>query len=272
MFGRHTAAAEPTSMASDPLAAIAPLLAHLTTEARTTYPLLLMWGNAIWATLAWRNRCKELPEIDRPGSIVSVVMAFTFYGMFANLAVSVLCFGRAPSAFHSESIVPVFLFVGLVLALTPFNLFERVFGAAVPFFLVDSLGLLDATTTMFNYMEEAHATHNQHHFTLFVALVTFLGGGVARHFIFKGFVQGCATFDSAFTFDALFTLALAGTYYNYAILKCDGEAKCMNATGLYEQLAWACVAKNAYDYLPANPYTHGTSFVKKEMEAKAKGE
>jgi hypothetical protein len=250
---------------------VSALLAHVTTEARTSYPFLLCWGNAIWAVLACRRDKAMLPEGERPGYVVNLLISFTFYGMFANFAVNLLCFGRAPTALYDATIIPVFLAVTLAL-LIPFNLFERIWGSTLPFFIVDTLGLLDATTTMFNYMEAAHAAHKQHHFTMLVALITFLGGGIARHFIAQGFVKGCATLESKFAFDAVFVAAVAGTYYYSAILKCDTDAKCLEATGLYEQLAWVVAARNAYEYLPVNKYAHGTSFVKEEMEAKAKGE
>lgn len=250
---------------------VAALMAHVTTEARTSYPLLLCWGNAIWAMLAFRKDKVMLPGGERPGYIVNLLISFTFYGMFANFSVNLLCFGRAPSALYDANIIPVFLVVTLAL-LIPFNLFERVWGSTIPFFVVDTLGLLDATTTMFNNMEAAHAAHKQHHFTMLVALMTYLGGGITRHFIAQGFVKGCATLESKFAFEFVFIAAIAGTYYYAAILKCDTDAKCLDATGLYEQLAWVVAARNAYEYLPVSRYAHGTSFVKKEMEEKAKGE
>eukprot|EP00967_Tisochrysis_lutea_P102749 scaffold154804_cov35-Tisochrysis_lutea.AAC.1 len=259
-------------MLTEMLVPLFALMTHVTTEARTGYPFLLCWGNAIWATLAFRKDRQMHANGQKPGYALGLIISFSLYGMFANLAVNLLCYGRAPSAFYDETIIPVFVTVTLALMASPFNLFDRIFSSTIPFFIVDSLGLLDAITTMFNFMEEAHATHHKHHFTMLVALMTFLGGGITRHFISEGFVKGCATFDATFAFEAIFISAVAGTYYYAAILKCDGESKCMEATGLYEQLAWVVVARNAYEYLPESKYSHGTSFVKKEMAEKAKGD
>jgi hypothetical protein len=258
-------------LSSDPFGPVAALMAHVTTEARTSYPLVLCWGNAIWAMLAFRKDKAMLPAGERPSYAVNLLMSFTFYGMFANFAVNMLCFGRSPSALHDATIIPVFLVVSLGL-LIPYNLFERFCGATLPFFIVDTLSLIDATTTMFNNMEAANAKHKQHHFTMLVALMTYLGGGITRHFIAQGFVKGCATLQSKYAFEAVFVAAVAGTYYYAAILKCDGDKKCLGETGLYEQLAWVVVARNAYDNLPENKYAHGTSFVKKEMDEKRKDE
>ena len=45
---------------------------------------------------------------------------------------------------------------------------------------------------------------------------------------------------------------------------------CVGESGLYERLAWLAAARNLYSHLPSNQYAHGTSFVRAEMEGKAK--
>ncbi|EOD18341.1 hypothetical protein EMIHUDRAFT_349998 [Emiliania huxleyi CCMP1516] len=260
--------------------AVQAVLSSVTTDARGAYPLPLCWGNALWAVLACRKHFRAQPAHRRPGVIFSLLATFVLFTMPANLAANWLIFGRTPSALTHPTILPTHLACYAAVLFFPFSLLERVLGSALPYALLDTLGVLDNATTAFNYLEEAYVVSGGSAvLAIAAAMAVNLGGGMARHFAFNGFSDGAASFDSALGVAVLYSAAASFAYFHYAVEPCaallaEGAAprliSCVGESGLYERLAWLAAARNLYSHLPSNQYAHGTSFVRAEMEGKAK--
>lgn len=221
-----------------------PLVALLTTDARTSYPWPLCWGNALWGYVAFKrdaaNRSKDL----QPGFLFGLIGSFVLYTMPANLCANLLCFVRTPSALTSTTILPVHLVCCFLIALCPADALGRFLSTEVSFAVIDSLGVLDNATTAFNYMEEALAISKSAVLSIAAGMTVNLGGGVLRHFSTRGYLAGAATFDECLRESVLYSFVVSSLYYWAALDRCAGDVTCITSTRLYEVLPWVAVVRN----------------------------
>ena len=191
------------------------LISLLTLDARSSYPYPLAWGNALWAYTAYRMHRSALPKPEQPGLVFSVIITFVFYTMPANLFTNWLILGRTPGALASTLVIPVHLVACALVEFVPgaYGLFSTTF--MINFF--DSFGVLDNVTTAFNFLGEAYDITGSPFTAILAAMVTNVGGGVARHFMTKGYVQGAATFDAALGFNVLWSAATNMLFYSLAV-------------------------------------------------------
>jgi hypothetical protein len=218
------------------------LLALLTTDARTSYPWPLCWGNALWGYVAFKQDAAKLVPASQPGALFGLFGSFVLYTMPANLCANLLCFVRTPSALTSTTIVPVHLVCCCLIAYVPY---AGIFlSKTIPYAVIDSLGVLDNATTGLNYMEEALALSGSPVLAIAAGMAVNLGGAVLRHFAMRGYVAGAATFDDRLRAGVLYSFATCSLYYWAALARCAGDAKCVSATRLYEILPWIAVARN----------------------------
>ena len=120
------------------------------------------------------------------------------------------------------------------------------------------MGVLDNVTTDFNMMEETHGLTGSPVAAVLAAMCVNVAGGVARHFMARGFADGARSFDAAFASRLLYSLATNGLYYALAVSAClpqestnrKGktmmvEVECPYADPLYVVLPLVAVVKNA---------------------------
>uniref|UniRef100_A0A7S0P746 Uncharacterized protein n=1 Tax=Calcidiscus leptoporus TaxID=127549 RepID=A0A7S0P746_9EUKA len=222
----------------------------LTTDARTSYPWPLCWGNALWGYMAYRRDRAQLPTAEQPGWLFSVVASFVLYTMPANLFTNLLCFVRTPSCIISTLVLPAHFVCCALILLCPADMAGRLLDLQPLFILIDTLGVLDNATTAFNYLEEAFAMHSSPVLAVLAAMTVNLAGGVARHFAARGYQQGAAAFDARLGFSVLYSLTVNSVYCAALIVYCAESVDCIGKTWLYETLSWCAVAKNLYGYLP----------------------
>ena len=129
------------------------LLALLTTNARTSYPWPLCWGNALWAYVAFKQDAAKLEPAKQPSAMFGIFGSFVLYTMPANFCANFVCFVRTPSALTNTTIIPVHLACCFLIGWVPGC--AAFLGMAIPYAVIDSLGVLDNATTGMNYMEEA---------------------------------------------------------------------------------------------------------------------
>lgn len=245
------------------------LLSLLTLDARTSYPWPLCWGNALWGYVAFRlYRDSIKPKKDRPqGFVYACLITFVFYTMPANIFTNLLILGRTPTALVSKLVVPAHVAACVFVELCPgaFAVLSSTIGLAV----IDTFGVLDNITTGLNFMEETHQLTDSPFAAIAAAMVVNLGGGVARHFMIRGFVAGGASFESAFTTNFVYSLVTNSLYFALAISACAPyqsvdrrgkaitvEPSCPYADQLYLALPLIAAVKNLLPLLvPARPKT-----------------
>ena len=240
------------------------LVALFTLDARSAYPWPLCWGNALWGYVAFRQYRDALPAGSRPGPgfAYAVLATFVFYTMPANIFTNLLVLGRAPTALASALVIPAHLAACCFVEFVPgaFALMSTTVAHAL---VLDSMGVLDNVTTGFNMMEETHGLTGSPFAAVLAAMCVNVAGGVARHFMARGFADGARSFDAAFASRLLYSLATNGLYYALAVGACVPqasyatmaksrvfsavmvEAKCPNADPLYVVLPLVAVVKNA---------------------------
>jgi hypothetical protein len=233
---------------------------HLTTDAKPStgsqYPTALLWGNAIWGVVAFSKHRSAQSAGSRPGYIFGAVISFLCYTMPANIATCLFFLDRTPSAFRSTTILPVHVFCYMLSDVVP--AIGDVLSGALPFLVLDSLGVLDNATTQFNFMTEAFfrpGVDKSLVLAVLTGMCTNLAGGVVRHFAKHGFAIGAAKFDEALGKAFLYSLCTSCVYAYFALHTCDAKEDCtvVEAFGLnfqvihlYESLAWAAVFRNAF--------------------------
>merc|ERR1719310_563424 len=220
------------------------LLALLTTDARTSYPWPLCWGNALWGYVAFKRDAASRSTESQPGFVFGLIGSFVLYTMPANLFTNFLCFVRTPSALSSTMIIPVHLVCCFLIALCPADALGRFLSAEIPFAVIDSLGVLDNATTAFNYMEEALAISKSAVLSIAAGMTVNLAGGVLRHFSTRGYLAGAATFDECLREGVVYSFVVSSLYYWAALDRCSGDLSCINSTRLYEVLPWVAVVRN----------------------------
>ena len=230
------------------------LLSLLTLDARTSYPWPLCWGNALWGYVAWRMYRDSLPKKDRPGFVYGCAATFIFFTMPANIFTNLLILGRTPGAFTSWLVLPAHLVACAFVELTPgvFALLSGTFALA----FIDTFGVLDNITTGLNFLEEAHALTGSPYASVLAAMTTNLGGGIARHFMIRGFSAGTASFDGAFRTNVIYSILTNALYYYLALAACapvetlkrgkviTQTPECPAADMLYVVLPLVAVVKN----------------------------
>lgn len=184
-FSGATRSPAPVPPSSDILAYIWPILDHLTTDARTTYPLALCVGNLLSGILSFRKHFASQPEIKRPGWIFTVFGSYLLFAMPASFVGSLVIFTRTPAALSHPLIMPAHLACCAAVLLFPFGLFERLMSATLPLMLLDVLSALDCATTGFNWLEEALATFGSPHLAIVACMTVYLSGATIRHFTFN---------------------------------------------------------------------------------------
>jgi len=220
------------------------LLTLLTTEARTSYPWPLCWGNALWGYVAFlKHRETQLPSM-RAGPLFGVIVSFVLYTMPANLFTNWLIFVRTPGALASSLVLPCHLACCAAIMLCPGDGLYQLLGATVPYAIIDSLGVLDNATTGFNYIEEALASTGSVSLAILAGMSVNLAGGLVRHFTYNGYSAGAASFDDKLRANVLYSFTTCVFYYYAALRRCDGDMACVHATRLYEVLPWVAVARN----------------------------
>ena len=155
------------------------LLALLTTNARTSYPWPLCWGNALWGYVAFKQDASKLAPASQPSAMFGVFGSFVLYTMPANFCANLFCFVRTPSALTNTTIIPVHLACCFLIGWVPGC--AALLGSAIPFAVIDSLGVLDNATTGMNYMEEALALSGSPVLAMLAGMAVNLGGGLLRH-------------------------------------------------------------------------------------------
>ena len=216
--------------------------ALLTTDARTSYPWPLCWGNALWGYVAFKKDAAKLEPASRPSALFGVFGSFVLYTMPANFCANLFCFVRTPSALTNPTIVPVHL--ACCLLLSAFSPLSSLLGTGIPYAVIDSLGVLDNATTALNYMEEALALYGSPILALLTGMAVNLGGGLLRHFATRGYVEGAASFDGAMRAAVAHSFCTCALYYWVALEPCGADDKCIRATSLYEILPWIAVCRN----------------------------
>jgi len=225
-----------------------PARSMLTTEARTSYPWPLLLGNALWGVIAYAKDRETMKPQSRPRWLYGAALTYLIYTMPANIFTCLLFLGKTPGAFVSATILPVHLACAAALELFPS--LAAALGAARPFLILDSLGVLDNVTTQMNFMEEAHAKYGTLLVAVLAGMCTNLAGGVARHFAKHGFAEGGARFDQTLGDNVRFSLGLNVVYAYFALHRCGGDTACSLAgpfqvIHLYELLPWLAVVRNA---------------------------
>tara|TARA_B100000780_G_scaffold145487_1_gene101650 strand:- start:204 stop:932 length:729 start_codon:yes stop_codon:yes gene_type:complete len=218
------------------------LLALLTTNARTSYPWPLCWGNALWGYVAFKQDAAKLEPASQPSAMFGIFGSFVLYTMPANFCANFVCFVRTPSALTNTTIIPVHLACCFLIGWVPGC--AAFLGMAIPYAVIDSLGVLDNATTGMNYMEEALAISGSPVLAILAGMAVNLGGGLLRHFAMRGYVEGAASFDERLRAAVLYSFATCALYYWAALEPCGGDDKCLRATQLYEILPWVAVARN----------------------------
>ena len=155
------------------------LLALLTTDARTSYPWPLCWGNALWGYVAFKQDASKLAPASQPSAMFGIFGSFVLYTMPANFCANLFCFVRTPSALTNTTIIPVHLACCFLIGWVPGC--AALLGSAIPFAVIDSLGVLDNATTGMNYMEEALALSGSPVLAMLAGMAVNLGGGLLRH-------------------------------------------------------------------------------------------
>lgn len=216
------------------------LLALLTTDARTSYPWPLCWGNALWGYVAFKQHAAK--QKNPASALFGVFGSFVLYTMPANFCANFICFVRTPSALTNATIIPVHLACCFLISWVPGC--AAFFGKAIPYAVIDSLGVLDNATTGMNYMEEALATSGSPILAILAGMAVNLGGGLLRHFAFNGYEKATATFDECLRAAVLYSFATCALYYWVALEPCAGDDKCIQRTQLYGILPWVAVARN----------------------------
>lgn len=232
------------------------LLSLLTTDARTSYPWPLCWGNALWGFVAFKLYRRDLKSADRPGMLFSCLITYACWTMPANIFTNLLILSRAPSALTNKVIFPIHVTACVLVEYFPglFTLLSSAVGLA----FIDSLAVLDNMTTALNFMEESYALYGSPVQAIAAAMCVNLAGGIARHFLAYGYTAGAAKFDVAFRVNFAYSLITNSLYYFYAVVPCGAltlapkekvslaakQSDCLNATQLYELLALVGVVKN----------------------------
>tara|TARA_B110001452_G_scaffold93467_1_gene77168 strand:- start:11 stop:754 length:744 start_codon:yes stop_codon:yes gene_type:complete len=232
---------------------LATILALLTSDARTSYPWPLCWGNALWGYVAFLKHDATQPSELRQGAVFGLIGSFVLYTMPANLFTNLLVFGRTPTSVISATVIPVHLVCCLAIALCPGNLLFRLLALPIPYAIIDSLGVFDNATTAFNYMEEAFASTGSVCLAYAAAMAVNLAGGVVRHFAYNGYSKGAATFDEKLRANVAYSFAASSLYFWGAVHPCAGNSTfhCLDATRLYEVLPWIAVTRNLWPDLLA---------------------
>jgi hypothetical protein len=244
------------------------LLSLLTLDARSSYPWPLCWGNALWGYVAYRMYRDGLPKKDRPGFVYGVGATFLFWTMPANIFTNLLILGRTPGAFTSWLVLPAHFVACAFVEWCPGAL--ALLSGTYALAFIDSFGVLDNVTTGLNFLEEAHGLTHSAFAAVLAAMTTNVGGGIARHFISKGFTAGAATFDDAFKVNVLYSIATNGLYYYLAVAACQPQETagkkgkvaletpdCSAADLLYVVLPLVAVVKNLLPLItPAKGLKH----------------
>ena len=187
------------------------MISLLTLDARTSYPWPLAWGNALWGYVAYKMYRSGLPKQEQPGLAFGCMLTFAFYTMPANIFTNLLILGRTPSAITSSVVLPFHLLACAFLELVPGAL--TFFSGTFMLAFIDSMGVLDNVTTGFNFLEEAFALTQSPIAAIAAATTTNVAGGIARHFIAKGYAKGSATFDAAFGYGLMYAIAVNALYF-----------------------------------------------------------
>lgn len=233
-----------------------PLRGLLCLDARpswgSAYPLALAWGNALWGALTFRKHRSELPAASRPGFIWSALQTFVTYTMPANIFTCLLFLGRTPSAFRSPLILPAHLTCCALVELFP-ALADKLSTGWV-YLVIDSLGVLDNTTTQLNFMTEAWLRAapcgSSIVLTTLAGMCVNVAGGIGRHFAKHGFEKGSASLDATLGPAIKWSLAMNLAYTYFALYACGGDEGCALPGGfkvihLYEAQPWINVLRNA---------------------------
>ena len=257
-------------------ASLSGALGLLTTDARTSYPWPLCWGNALWGYIAYGKGRAHLPPSKRGGPIFACAASFVLYTMPANLVVNYLIFGRTPSALTSTLVLPVHLACCLLIEWCPADALRTRLGATSTFIVLDSLGVLDNATTGLNCIEEAHITSGSPVHAVLAGMAVNLGGMLSRHFAFNGYAAGAVAFDANLRVAIGYSLAVSLAYLFLVVLPCAGAAgadpgrlsdACVDETRLYMVLPWLAVGKNLYGYLPGKQvYRRSRSPAKRKVQ------
>ena len=190
----------------------------LTMDARSSYPWPLAWGNALWGYVAYKMYRNGLPKGQRPGFMFGCLITFILYTMPANIFTSLLIFGKTPGALSSSVVLPIHMAACALIELSPaaFGLLSSKYGLAA----IDTMGVLDNVTTGFNFVAEMGQLSASPYASVLAGMTTNLGGGIARHFMTKGYTEGAASFDAVFKTNILYSIVLNALYFYFAVAAC----------------------------------------------------